>query len=78
MDLAEYGCTGFVLGGADRHGAPLSDVEAATSPTNHTLTSACLGYRLAPSNRGPVFAETISLLGESARNDYLTIGDELA
>src|SRR6266481_2405829 len=38
MDLAEYGCTGFVLGGADRHGAPLSDVEAATSPTNHALT----------------------------------------
>src|ERR1700687_1709888 len=38
---SEYGCTGFLLGGADRHGAPLSDVEATTSPTNHTLTSGC-------------------------------------
>jgi hypothetical protein len=30
-----------------RHGGALSDVEAATSPTNHALTSGCLGHRLA-------------------------------
>src|SRR5260370_26015216 len=77
MDLAEYGCTGCVLGGADRNGGALSDVEAANSPTNHALTSACLGYRLVPSNRGPIFAETVPFLGESAWNDYLTIGEEL-
>jgi hypothetical protein len=43
---------------------------------NHALTSGCLGYRLAPSNRGPVFAKTIPFLGESARNDCLMIGEE--
>jgi hypothetical protein len=57
-------------------GAPLSDVEAATSPTNHALTSECLDNRLAPSNRGPVFAETIPFLEDPARNDCLMIGEE--
>jgi hypothetical protein len=30
-----------------------------------------------PSNRGPVFGETVRFLGESARNDYLRIREEL-
>ena len=52
MDLAEYGCTGCVLGGADRHRGALLDVEAATSPTNHALTSGPFGMIVPISDGG--------------------------
>ena len=76
MDLSEYGCTGCVLGGADRHGGALSDVETTTSPTNHALNLGvwAIGSFHQTEDR---FSLKPPVLGESARNDYLTIGDEL-